>query len=63
MRTFYDSMFSHLSEVQIPTRIMNQNNNYETLRPVCTESFRPGLSLKPGLKPENSFKSNAYQKT
>jgi hypothetical protein len=22
-----------------------------TFRPVCTKSFRPGLSLKPGLKP------------
>jgi hypothetical protein len=27
------------------------------------ESFRPGLSLKPGLKPENGFKSYVYQKT
>ncbi len=34
-----------------------------TLRPVCTESFRPGLSLKLGLKPQNGFKSNAHQKT
>jgi hypothetical protein len=34
-----------------------------TLRPVCTESFRPDLSLKPGLKPENGFKSYVYQKT
>ncbi len=33
------------------------------LRPVCTESFRPGLSLKPGLKPENCFKSYVYLKT
>ncbi len=33
------------------------------LRPVCTESLRPGLTLNPGLKPENGFKSNAYKKT
>jgi hypothetical protein len=33
------------------------------LRPICTESFRPGLSLKPGLNPENGFNSYAHQKT
>ncbi len=27
-----------------------------------TESFRPGLSLKPVLKPQNGFKSYAYKK-
>jgi Bardet-Biedl syndrome 9 protein len=35
----------------------------KTLRPVCTESFRPGLSLKPGLKLKNCFESYAYQET
>ncbi len=33
------------------------------LRPICTESFKPGLSLKPGLKPEKGLKSYAYHKT
>jgi hypothetical protein len=33
------------------------------LRPICIESFRPGLNLKPGLKPENGFKSYVYLKT
>jgi hypothetical protein len=37
--------------------------NVSKLKTVCTESFRSGLSLKPGLKPENGFKSNAYKKT
>ncbi len=32
MRTFHDSMFSHLSQVQIATRIMNQNYNCEALK-------------------------------
>ncbi len=34
-------------------------NNIEAVR---TIKFKPGLSLKPGLKPENWFKSNAHQK-
>jgi hypothetical protein len=42
---------------------LNLISKKETLRPVCTESFRPGLSLKPGLKPENGFKSYVYLKT
>ncbi len=42
---------------------MNKFLKTRSLRPVCTESFRPGLSLKPGLKPENGIKSYAYQKT
>jgi hypothetical protein len=33
------------------------------LGPVYAESFRLGLSLKPGLKPENCFKSYAYKET
>jgi hypothetical protein len=33
-----------------------------SLRPVCTESLRPGLSLKLGLKPQNDFKSYVYLK-
>ncbi len=50
---------------------LNQTKNYwirlsfstKILRLVCKESFRPGLSLKPGLKPENGFKLYAYKKT
>ncbi len=41
-------------------RILNVK---QTFRPICTESFRPGLSLKLGLNPENGFKSYAHQKT
>jgi hypothetical protein len=36
---------------------------HQTLRPVRTESFRPGLSLKPGLKLEKGLKSYVYRKT
>jgi hypothetical protein len=32
---------------------------FEKVRPVCTDSLRPGLSLKP----ESGFKWYAYQKT
>ncbi len=38
-------------------------NAFLILRPVCTESFRPGLRQKPGLKPENGFKPYVYLKT
>jgi hypothetical protein len=41
---------------------MNFQMKWST-RPVSTEIFRPGLSLKPGLKPENGFKSYVYLKT
>jgi hypothetical protein len=39
---------------------MSSECRVTNLRPVCTESFRPGSSLKLGLKPENGFKSYAY---
>jgi hypothetical protein len=42
------------------TRIIEYIHDF---MPICTESFRPGLSLKPGLNPENGFKSYAHQKT
>jgi hypothetical protein len=35
----------------------------KSLRPICTESFRPGLSPKPGLKLEKGLKSYVYLKT
>ncbi len=35
----------------------------QSLRLICTESFKPGLSLKPGLKPEKGLKSYAYHET
>ncbi len=42
---------------------MSSECRVTNLRPVCTESFRPGSSLKLGLKPENGFKSYAFKKT
>jgi hypothetical protein len=34
-----------------------QEIRFINTQPICTKSFKPGLSLKPGLKPENWFKS------
>ncbi len=48
---------------EMPENCLIFENDYKFLRPVCTESFRPGLSLKPGLKPESGFKSYVYLKT
>ncbi len=42
---------------------LNKDNKYFNLRPICTESSKPGLSLKPGLKLEKVLKSYAYHKT
>ncbi len=57
------SLCWHCSTFNFHTNLYDQRLAKLTLRPKCTESFKPGLSLKLGLKPEKGLKSYAYHKT